>query len=282
MKKQVFKTPAGQQIIQKYYLDLLNNWPVDYQMQSISTNQGKTNIIISGDPTNPPLLLLHGTSSNSATWMGDVAQWSQKYRVFAVDIPGEPGLSAPVRLKLAGNAFSDWLNSLFEELSISATHVVGMSLGGWAALKLATTSPSKIKSIVLIASSGLAPAKMSFLFKAFPLFFLGNWGLKKINQMVYGNLNMPQEAIDFSHLIAKNFIPVAEPVPVFSNDELCQLNMPILYIGGKEDVLLNTSKSAERLTNLLPHAKVIQLANTGHVVINQTQTILDFLDKTKK
>jgi pimeloyl-ACP methyl ester carboxylesterase len=50
-----------------------------------------------GQPDAPPLVLLHGAGFNSISWMGDVATWAQRFRVFAVDIIGHPGLSAPTR-----------------------------------------------------------------------------------------------------------------------------------------------------------------------------------------
>jgi pimeloyl-ACP methyl ester carboxylesterase len=50
-----------------------------------------------GQPDAPPLVLLHGAGFNSVSWMGDVATWAQRFRVFAVDIIGHPGLSAPTR-----------------------------------------------------------------------------------------------------------------------------------------------------------------------------------------
>ena len=37
-------------------------------------------------------------------WMGDVADWGQDFRVYAVDLVGEPGLSAPSRPRLLPEA----------------------------------------------------------------------------------------------------------------------------------------------------------------------------------
>jgi hypothetical protein len=53
-------------------------------------------------------VLLHGAGANTVMWMGDAADWSTARRVYAVDVIGEPGLSAPSRPPLASGAYADW------------------------------------------------------------------------------------------------------------------------------------------------------------------------------
>ena len=45
----------------------------------IDTPFGRTHIIDSGTQHKHVILLLHGSASNSATWMGDVKQWSEYF-----------------------------------------------------------------------------------------------------------------------------------------------------------------------------------------------------------
>ena len=41
------------------------------------------------------------SASNSAMWMGDAALWGRDFRLYAVDVLGEPGLSSEARPTLA-------------------------------------------------------------------------------------------------------------------------------------------------------------------------------------
>ncbi len=74
----------------------------------MSTRERETFVIDAsgacGAESVPPLLLLHGSVANSAMWMGDVAAWAPHFRIFAVDIIGDAGLSAPSRPPLACDA----------------------------------------------------------------------------------------------------------------------------------------------------------------------------------
>lgn len=90
-----FKSPEGEKAIMTFYDSMLAQWPVPYETHQIDTGLGPTFVIASGEKTAPPLMLLHGSTSNSLTWAGDVAAYSRYYRVYAVDTPGEPGKSPP-------------------------------------------------------------------------------------------------------------------------------------------------------------------------------------------
>jgi pimeloyl-ACP methyl ester carboxylesterase len=91
--RKAFKSEEGRAAVLKVYDSLLEKWPVAYETVYVSTKYGQTHIIASGEKSLPPLILLHGTSSNSAMWLGDILRYSEYYRVYAIDIPGEPGKS---------------------------------------------------------------------------------------------------------------------------------------------------------------------------------------------
>ncbi|WP_243145970.1 alpha/beta fold hydrolase [Clostridium chromiireducens] len=50
-------------------------------------------IIASREKSNPPLILLHGSGMNSVMWLRDIKEYSRTYRVYAIDMLGEPGKS---------------------------------------------------------------------------------------------------------------------------------------------------------------------------------------------
>ena len=86
----IYKTEAGRNAIMAFYDTILERWPVPYESMSIPTRHGRTYVIACGKQTAPPLILLHGSSSNSAMWIGDAAEYCRNYRVYAIDLPGEP------------------------------------------------------------------------------------------------------------------------------------------------------------------------------------------------
>ena len=104
----------------------LTKWPVAHQQLRVETRHSETFIVASGKTDAPPLVLLHGTLANSTVWMADVSAWAADFRVYAVDVIGEPGLSAPVRLPLDSDAHALWLDDVFDALSISCASLVGV------------------------------------------------------------------------------------------------------------------------------------------------------------
>jgi hypothetical protein len=67
------------------YDSILARWPIPYQIRMIPTRHGETFVLTCGNASAPPLVLLHGSASNSAMWIGDAATYSQNYHIYAVE-----------------------------------------------------------------------------------------------------------------------------------------------------------------------------------------------------
>ena len=277
MVQSVFKSEEGRQAIVASYEKAMGRASAQYPLRRrvVGTALGKTHLIEAGSEDGPALLLLHGTASNSAAWLADVPQWSRHFRVIAADIPGEPGLSEDRRLTLASEETSQWLESLLDELGLEAVRIVGMSLGGWMGLHFATRHPERVQAVTLISASGLARPKLSFLFRALPLTLLGDCGLKRVNRVVCRGVEIPPDVEEFMILVGRHFRPLLEPVPVFRDEEIQRLTMPLQFLAGRKDALLPAEASVRRLRKLLPHAET-QLLDCGHAVIGKADEILEF------
>jgi len=271
-----FKSEEGKQAIMEFYKNILSRWPVPHKSYFIKTGFGNTHVIDSGTQHKEVVLLLHGSCSNSATWMGDVKLYSQSFRTIAIDILGEPGLSEDNRLSLSGNETAEWLLEIADKLKVKKVGLIGMSLGGWYALKFAVTFPDRIKKLSLIAPGGLAPQRIGFIWKSLFYMLLGKKGIEKINRLVYHKTSVDREVHEFGSLVNKHFYPIRESLPIFNDEEIRRLQFPIQYFGGTRDSLLNSGKSAERLEHLLDQIQVNLLEDVGHVIIDQGDKISKF------
>ena len=70
--------------------------------------------------------------------------FSRDYRVYAVDMIGEPGFSAETRPPLASDAHAAWLDDVWRALGVARASVVGVSLGGWLAADYAIRRPHHV------------------------------------------------------------------------------------------------------------------------------------------
>lgn len=283
LMENIYKSEAGKREVLGQYQKILASWPVENRQYEVETSFGPTFVIESGSKDNPPLILLHGSVSNSYTWYGDVASLSKTHNVYAIDIIGEAGLSAASRPGYESGAYALWLNETINALRLSSCSIVAMSLGGWMALSFATTYPDKVENLVLLCPGGLAHEKASFLWKAIFFSLLGKWGqLQTLKLVGAGNLSSSssglQEDLAFSSLTFKYFKPRTAKMPLFDNQSLYQLTMPILMLFGDSDQLIPASKSINRLQQFAQQAKIELLPDTGHLIVNQAVRILKFLN----
>lgn len=274
MKTSVFKTEAGRDKFRAYYGRVLSQFP--FGQQYVETTYGKTFMLTAGLESNPPIILLHGSCSNSAFWFPEIMTLSNNYRVYAVDIIGEAGNSEEYRPDLNSDAFALWMKDVLGALSLERTVLIGNSLGGWMALKFATAYPELISGLILIASAGLAQIRPQFLLN------VGQTqqadGTVPVNPEIIGEQSIPKEVLDFMNLIVENYNPIQD-LPIYADEQLHRLNMPVLFIDGEDDVIIDAQKSAQRLSRLIPSAVIRLLPNCGHVVTNSMEYILPFLMK---
>lgn len=66
-------------------------------------------------------------------------------------------------------------------------------------------------------------------------------------------------------------------LPLFSDEALQRLTMPVLAIVGGNDVLLDSAETKRRLETNVPQAEIRYLPEAGHFIPGQTHAILEFL-----
>ncbi len=280
----IFKTPEGRQQIFDTYKEILSVWPVPNKQRLVETAYGSTFVIESGNEQNPAMILLHGSLSNSFSWFGDIARLSEQYHVTAVDLIGEPGSSAENRPSYLTGAYEQWLNELFDKLEIDTCTLVGLSLGGWMALRYATANPQRVNAMVLFCPGGLAPVKEDFMNEALRQKDQEPENYEQTIQKVMldeAQSEGMKKIIEYITLIAMQTEPRTETLPVFSQSELSKLAMPILVVFGDSDHLLRAEESIENIKRSAADVHSVLLPNTGHAVIGQAERIMDFLNKIK-
>ena len=117
------------------------------------------------DGTGPPLLLIAGMVSDSASWLPLMPLLSDHFTVIRPD-NRTTGRTTPWDASISMAHYADDCAALLDHLSVSRAHVLGHSMGGLIALQLATTHPNSIQSITLAASAPIRMARNTALFSA--------------------------------------------------------------------------------------------------------------------
>lgn len=275
----IYNTEEGGRALVARYRRLLGRWPVPSERLQLPTSQGETFVMASGPKDAPPIVLLHGAGANALFWMRDVAAWSRHFRVYAVDIIGEPGLSAPSRPPLESDLYAKWLNEVLDALGIARAKIVGVSFGGWLALDFATRHPERTEKLVLLCPGGVGRQKYAFIFKAAFLLLIGDWGRRKAMVVAMGPQVSNGDASRPAYLLSvyKEFRPRRVRLPVFSGERLKGLTMPVLLIVGAHDAMLDLKGTLERMKRNAANLTTHYLPDTGHLIAGQTGTISEFL-----
>ena len=280
----VFRSDRGMALVHEKYLSLLRDCPLSCEEIRLPTCEGETFVLACGRPAAPPLVLFHGGSTTSAMWLGDLPVWAEHFRVYAVDMIGEPGFSAPSRPPLKTEDHAFWLDDVWIGLGISRAPIVGASQGGWLALDYAIRRQPKVQSLVLLAPGGISRQRIGMSLKVAPLLLLGSWGRRKAVNWAMGlqrnDLTAEYEAFfNFFLLTQAHFAYRMNLLPVFTDEMLGILRLPILAIVGGKDVAFRSAETRRRLKTCVPQSRVIYLPEAGHGLQDHASTILDFLLK---
>jgi pimeloyl-ACP methyl ester carboxylesterase len=281
----IYRSADGERAVKERYQQFLNYWPVPNEQLRVPTTSGETFVIACGQPDAPPLMLLHGAGFNSVSWMGDVATWAQTFRVFAVDIIGHPGLSAPTRPPYESDAYAQWLDDVLKALRPGKFSIVGISLGGWIAADFAIRRPDRVERLVLLCPGGIGKEKMSMLklmLVILPLLSLGRWGRRKAMQIMLGGDKPPDNraahALEgFLSLISKHFRQNLAKVKRFEDEALKRITHPLLLIVGGRDAMIDSDETRRRVGTIIPTAQIEYLPDAGHALYGYADTVDQFL-----
>jgi pimeloyl-ACP methyl ester carboxylesterase len=273
----VFKSPAGRAAILDVYDQVLALWPQPMEQMAIPTRFGDTFVVACGPPEAPPLLLRHGAGSNSSLWVADAAAYSSHFRIYAPDLPGEPGKSAPVRLDARTMDYVHWQDEILDALDIEKAALVGLSQGGWTVLNYAVHRPERVQQCVLMASAGIVSARRSFLLKAIWYAAQGQQGMNSLVNLVVGDTRLDKRAVDYMHLIMVHTRLNVESLPLLTDVELGRLSMPVMLIAGGQDAVYDGRKMVARMGKMVPHSRTVFLPQAGHILPDVTNYILPFL-----
>jgi pimeloyl-ACP methyl ester carboxylesterase len=147
----------------------LGGWTIGYDGATVSREVGtavettwarvdglRVRCLAAGTTGAPPALLLHGGGFDAAdfSYRYAIEPLARLRPVLAFDWPGYGGSDKPnLRYDLA--YYARFLERLMDSLEIQRATLVGISMGGGAALSFALCSPERVEKLVLVASYGL-------------------------------------------------------------------------------------------------------------------------------
>ncbi|NRD23598.1 alpha/beta hydrolase [Winogradskyella litoriviva] len=265
-----FKSKEGKEKILKLYNQKLNQLNIDYSEKLLKTKFGNTNIIITGDTKQPPLVLVHGTGGCAPLILESFPNLSSKYCVYAIDVLAQPNKSAEQSLDIKSLDYGEWLLEVVIKLGLKDVTLVGFSFGGLISLKALEYSEILIKEVFLIAPVYIVNGNpLINLWKMFiPLKKFIKTGnkqkiIKVMNVLFTEYDDFAQEFLTTTFL---NCNMDFSPLPIIAKKSAQQIETPITIFACKNDIMFPGEKMIKRAKKVLPSLNnSVLLENSKHV-----------------
>lgn len=298
-RMKLYKSVNGFEAVMGWYGDVTAMIDADVDSKYVATRFGRTHMLVAGPKDAPPLLLIPGISGCAPLWRRQIPEFAKNFRVYALDIVGQPGKSDPITPSYLNDDFSLWLIDVLDSLKIDRAHVAGTSVGGWMALRFGIFAPERINKIVMLSPTGLSAAR-------FPAKI---WITKYLNKRKDANSlqdDLTAKSITnqspgrsfgtFDRQLAKlmalctrhyrvdrsmgiynettqkiEFITSMKVLRKFFFSEprsyLKKFNVPALLVFGEHEMLYNPTKVAKRAKMIIPGLQTDIIAGAGHAAI---------------
>lgn len=274
---QMYRSAEGAKAIAAAYRRLLRRWPPTHQPVRFVTGLGQAFAMRSGVDDGPAVVMLHGSGSNGAVWMGVSAELGRIARTYALDLPGEPGNSAAVRCNWSGMVA--WLGEVRRQIPERPLVLLGNSLGGWLAMASAAADPAGVAAVMTICPAGICPRRSSYKWHALAARWAGKRGPRVMERVMLRGQKMDDEFREFFDLASRYFL-YRPSVPLLSDEDLRRIPAPLGYWAGRKDILLPTKKIAARLRSLIPSASIFIDKKGGHGFHPSASELREWLAET--
>ena len=246
----------------------------------------------------PPLVLVHGTPTNSSIWRNVALRLADRFSVYAYDLPGFGQSERGEELDASISNQARVLAELVEALDLDAPSIAGHDIGGATVLRAHLLEGVPFGCIALVDSVALRP-----------------W-ITPTTRHVKAHLDvyktMPTEtfeALVASHLRTATYFPMDEPTIETYLDQwrgesgqrlylqkdaqldegdtagfeplLPSITVPVRIVWGENDAWLPPA-TAGRLHELIPGSDLVLLPSTGHFAMEDNPrevaaTLFDFI-----
>jgi pimeloyl-ACP methyl ester carboxylesterase len=231
----------------------------------------------------PALLFLHGWSSNWQIFLLNIGAFMETHRVLSLDLPGF-GASPMPDDELTIRGYAALVDGVCDELGVERVSVVGNSMGGFIGAELALSFATRVDRLVLVSAAGLSTEELARrpLLAAARIVSAGMPFAARFEPAVVRRPRLRRAALQFVvRYPEKLSVPLAQELvqsagkPGFVDglaaivnysyrDRLPEIEIPVLIVWGRNDVLVPVGDAWRYAELIGPNARVEIFEDTGH------------------
>ncbi len=270
-----YRSPAARDTVHEWCTAALAGWGVGHESRTLEVPVHDTTVsthVVAVGEGPPRLVWLPGTAMSAASSLDEIGTLAEHGTVWALDLPGQPGLSDPTRPRRDTTAwYSTWLEAALHAITLewsSARELTLVGSGLGAAVCLSADSPV-VTGRFLVGPGGLVPPRTS----ASQVRDRTRWSLRSTPvtaRAVLGHLvepggAIPDTLVEWLALVGRTCKTINHPRPL-PQHYLDRIDgAPLTVVVGEDDTLVPPpalSATVARRTS----ATVVVVDGCGHLL----------------
>lgn len=232
---------------------------------------------LQGGPQDAPaVVMIHGYSADKDVWVRFARHFTDRYRVVIVDLAGHGETAFDPALKYDTTSQAARVLTLMDSLGIAQAHVIGNSMGGFIAARLAHDHPERLLSATLMDAAGVTPPQPSEMGELLakgdnPFLFSDHAGFRRFYPMTMAQAPwVPGMTLDW---MADQYITRRPQLTRIFNDfhnvdlldgQLADIRVPTLVMWGAKDELVSPTAAGIWCPGI-PGCQRVTYPDLGHM-----------------
>jgi pimeloyl-ACP methyl ester carboxylesterase len=239
-----------------------------------------------GPPDGEPWVLLHGLGAVAASWVPAMAGLRRGCRMLVPELSSLGGTECPDKGLGIGASVETVTALIAEEFGDRPVTLVGLSLGGWVAVRLALAHPERISRLVLIDAGGYRDQDwdkiqslvdiedLAGVDRLYPALFVRVPWVMHLSRAVFLQA--------YTSPSVKNVLAGLAETDTFDDADLARLTLPTELIWAEHDGLF-TLDTARAMAAALPNAHLQVLPGCGHAAhLECPRALVDALQRFRQ
>ncbi len=274
-----YRSPVGAAQVRDWCSAGLASWGVPHATHEVDTPCGQTHVVSAGTASGDGICIyLPGTNFNAASSTVVLSELASRCRVYAADLPGQPGLSSATRPDHELSGYATWLTDLIAW--VRRLHererivLAGHSRGAAVALSV---NPDSVDALALLAPAGLTQVRPSIEMLRSTLPWLvrrNNAGARRLLEYMSGPAHPPaDDLVEWMTLVARACRTTGAPDPLPEDDLIRWKGRDVRVAVGAHDVFFPVSKLRGPCGIKLGREPIV-VPGAGHLLVDEEPVLV--------
>lgn len=222
--------------------------------------------VVSG--SGPAVVLSNSLGSTHRMWDAQIADLEKRFTVVRYDTRGHGASPVPDGPYTIDDLADDVI-ALLDRLGIDRAHIVGLSLGGMTAMRLAARNPERVARMVLLCTGAALPPAHAWTDRAATVRVEGSQAVAAAVVDRWFSPGYPGDRAPWEAMVAatpaEGYAGCCEAIAQLDlRQQLSTISAPTLAIAGADDPATPPAK-LEEITNAIPDAKLLVVEHAAHL-----------------